>query len=412
MLKQAQLAGITIVLVVASTAGGAYLWFQSTPQFALVEARKGYLEKESKRFNKYVDVATLTTGFTEEIIFEPAERTPKLTKLQRVIGLGALHAARTAIDNSLIFQIQNLVNKDRQTKALAPIKPVVDPTIDNNDQDADGVLEKKIAKANLKASAEPVKEDATTGGDTSKATDEQNCAELPKQSEPMASAEPVKPAEDQKVAQDQTSVTADGGKKRRFWPSRPKGFGSLVRMQWQKEKQRLKNATFTRMSEFARAHPNSLINRIFAAPTGRRANAVKEILAECGFRGKNFKKYQLEKKGSKVIAHLTFYSPRIKDLVTVKLELERLKQGPFGRYRISRLVDFKETLNDLDYDTDSQIQGLVAYGLQDLTGQTIAGKAKEVMRAIDASTEDDDDDDDDDDGSPNQKQTKKADAQL
>lgn len=411
MLKQAQLAGITIVLVAASTAGGAYLWFQSTPQFALVEARKGYLEKESKRFNKYVDVATLTTGFTEEIIFEPAERTPKLTKLQRVIGLGALHAARTAIDNSLIFQIQNLVKKDRQTRALRPIKPVVDPTINNNDQDADGVLEKKIAKANLKASPDHDNADATTGGEPAESTDDRTCTELPERTDGQTSNQAAKPAQDETDAQEQETDTADGGKKRHFWQARPRGFGSLVRMQWKKEKQRLKNATFTRMSEFARAHPNSLINRIFAAPTGGRANAVKEILAECGFRGKNFKKYQLEKKGSKVIAHLTFYSPRIKDLVTVKLELERLRQGPFGRYRISRLVDFKETLNDLDYDTDSQIQGLVAYGLQDLTGQTIAGKAKEVMRAIDASTGDDDDDDDDEDDG-NQRQTNKSAAQL
>jgi len=176
-----------------------------------------------------------------------------------------------------------------------------------------------------------------------------------------------------------TEYSADGKK---ILSPKTSRFGFLVRQQWRKEKQRLKSATFERMNQFARKHPDTLINRIFAAPTGHRANAVKEILAECGFKGKNFKKYLLEKKGTKVIAHLTFFSPRINDLVTVKLEMERLKQGPFGRYRISRLVDFKKTLTNLNYDTDQQIQGLVAYGLQDLNGMTIAGKAKEVMREI------------------------------
>lgn len=378
MLKQAQLAGITIVLVVASTAGGVYFWWQSTPQFALVEARKGYLQKESQRFNKYVDVATLTTGFTEEIIFEPAERTANLSKLQRIIGLGALHAARTGIDNSLIFQVQNLVRKDRQ-KAIAPIKPVIDPTQETCDQAADGVLEKKIALASPNGQG---KTSANDSGATSGANGNATAS-----------------GDNRDAINAKDGSTADGGERKGFWRARPKGFGSLVRMQWRKEKQRLKNATFDRMSEFARNHPNTLVNRIFAAPVGGRANAVKEILAECGFKGSNFKKYQLEKKGTKVIAHLTFYSPRIKDLVTVKLELERLKQGPFGRYRISRLVDFKRTLTDLNYDTDAQIQGLVAYGLQDLNGQTIAGKAKEVMRAIDASIGDDDEDGNDDDDS-------------
>lgn len=380
MLKQAQLAGITIVLVAASTAGGAYLWWQSTPQYALIEARKGYLEKESQKFNKYVDVATLTTGFTEEIIFEPAERTGNLTKLQRVIGLGALHAARTGIDNSLIFQIQNLVRKSRPV-AIAQIKPVVDPTRDACDKAADKVIEKKIARADVRS------------GDNSSRTNDTANSEKDKNSDGIVNGS--------KSNDETNGSVGDGEQRKPFWRSKPRGFGALVRLQWQKEKQRLKNATFERMSEFARKHPNSLINRIFAAPTGGRASAVKEILAECGFRASNFKKYQLEKKGTKVIAHLTFYSPRIKDLVTVKLELERIKQGLFGRYRISRLVDFKRTLNDLDYDTDSQIQGLVSYGLQDLNGQTIAGKAKEVMRAIDASVEDEQDDDDDDDGDLN-----------
>ncbi|MDZ4836022.1 MAG: hypothetical protein SGJ27_19770 [Candidatus Melainabacteria bacterium] len=358
MLKQAQLAGITIVLVVASTAGGVYLWWQSQPQFALLEARNGYLLRENKRFNKYVDVATLTTGFTEEIIFEPAEKTPNLTKLQRVIGLGALHAARTGIDNSLIFQIQRLVQEGRQPKVDSSVEASVGAaeTADQNAaNDGDGTT----------PDASPHETAAGTTG--SGATESGGEAKGDKKCESMDDASPG------------TEYSADGKK---ILSPKTSRFGFLVRQQWRKEKQRLKSATFERMNQFARKHPDTLINRIFAAPTGHRANAVKEILAECGFKGKNFKKYLLEKKGTKVIAHLTFFSPRINDLVTVKLEMERLKQGPFGRYRISRLVDFKKTLTNLNYDTDQQIQGLVAYGLQDLNGMTIAGKAKEVMREI------------------------------
>lgn len=306
MLKQAQLAGITITLVVASTAGGILLWWQSTPQFALLEARKGFVSKERKRFNTYVDVATLTTEFTEELIFAPAEKTPGLTKIQRLIGLGALKSTRTKIDNSLIFQVQNLVG----------------------------------------GAANSSSEIATAGSD------------------PVS-----EPAED----------------------SRPKKFTSLFRRELKKEKERMKNAVLEKMSEYARMHPDDIISRIFSAPRGHRASAVKELLAECGFKGSNFKTYRLERKGHNCVTHLTFHSPRINDLVTVKLEMERVREGVFGRYRIVRLVDFKRTLNDLKYDTDQQIQGLVAYGLHDLNGHTLAGQAKAVLKGLGEHTDDDDD---------------------
>ncbi|MBX9666642.1 MAG: hypothetical protein K2X93_03440 [Candidatus Obscuribacterales bacterium] len=309
MLKQAQLIGTTCLLLVCTTAGAVYLWWQSTPQYALIEARRGYLDKDKHKFNRFVDVASLTTAFTEEIIFEPAERTPNLTKLQRVVGLAAIHGSRTKIDNSLIFQIQRLVRTE---------SPKSEHCREDNNED----------KA--------------------------------------------------KIASDTTDdATPSVGKK-------PK-FSSIIRQQWKKEKERLKKATIDRMREFALSRPDTLISRIFCAPVGHRATAVKEILAECGFLSKNFRSYALEKKGSKFIATLTFLSPRINNLVTVKLELERLREGPFGRYRIARLVNFKQTLNHLKYDTDKQMQDLVTYGLQDLNGQTLASKAKEVIRNIGSS---------------------------
>ena len=365
-MKQVQLIGTTIIVVAATTAGGAYLYWQSTPQYALLEARNGFLEKNRKKFNKYVDVATVTTGFTEELIFAPAEKTPNLSKLQRIVGLGALRAARTNIDNSLIFQVQKLVNAPKVSAVAQSASAKSDADEDENGKEESG--------------------SATANG----ASDSKNSVDAKQATTVTTTTTTVTTA-----APDADPNALKGPKL--IHPER-KRFTSLIRMAWKKEKLRLKNLTFQRMAEFAKAHPNTIINRIFAAPIGGRANAIKQLLAECGFKGSNFKKCTFEQmKGSKVIAHVTFLSPRINDLVTIHLEMERLHQGPFGRYRISRLVNFKETLNHLKYDTDDQIQGLVAYGLQDLTGQTVAGKAREVLRDLEASAaqmaEDDDDED-------------------
>lgn len=302
MQKQLLLFVISIVLVVASLAAVVYLWWQSTPQYALLQVRRAYREKDQDAFNKYVDVANLATSFSEEIIFGPAERTPGLTKLQRFIGLGTLKSTRLKIDNSLIYQIQRLV-KDNQPSQIS------------ND--------------------------------------------------------------------DQLSTTDSGDLK--YAPQPPPKLGHIISEEWQKEKKRLKEQVLQRMLEFARRTPEKIVHRIFAAPTGTRATAVKEIIAECGLTKDNFRSYNLEHIGPKAVAYLNFFSPRVKKIVAVKIELDRMRDGPLGSYRISRLVAPKDTLNELGFNTDEEVQSMLAYGLQDLNKDTLATSAKTVIKNISTS---------------------------
>lgn len=85
-----------------------------------MQAAQGLFGHDPSKFNRCVDVATLVSRFTEDVLHEPADKTPNLTKVQKTFGLGALKSARTVIDNKLIWQLQNIVKYDATRPALAP----------------------------------------------------------------------------------------------------------------------------------------------------------------------------------------------------------------------------------------------------------------------------------------------------
>lgn len=84
-----------------------------------MQAAQGLFGHDPSKFNKFVDVATLVSRFTEDVIHEPSDKTPNLTKVQRTVGLGAVKSARTFIDNKLICQLQNIVKYDSTRPELA-----------------------------------------------------------------------------------------------------------------------------------------------------------------------------------------------------------------------------------------------------------------------------------------------------
>ncbi|MGD9682952.1 MAG: hypothetical protein AB7W16_17325 [Candidatus Obscuribacterales bacterium] len=105
------IAAATGALILVSTAGAGYLWWTTTPQFAIIQIRDSIKSRDPKTFNQFVDVAQVVSCFTDEVIFVPAERTKNLTRFQRAVGLGAFRIAKVSIDNALIFQIQKWISE-------------------------------------------------------------------------------------------------------------------------------------------------------------------------------------------------------------------------------------------------------------------------------------------------------------
>lgn len=122
------IAMVCVGLILAGAAWAGYLWWTTTPQFALSQIRDSIKTRDAKTFNKFVDVAQLVTRFTDDVIFVPAERTKNLTRFQRAVGLGAFRIAKVSIDNALIFQIQKWISeKPVDAGSLEPENERPDP---------------------------------------------------------------------------------------------------------------------------------------------------------------------------------------------------------------------------------------------------------------------------------------------
>ena len=318
-MKQGRLLSFSFILMLGYL---GYLWWTTTPYHALREVRRSLAMHDQKAFNKYVDVAGIVTTFTDEIIFEPAKTTENLTKFQRVVGLGALGMARIPINNSMIFQIQKWV-QGRQGR-------------------------KNHRKGKDKNTADTPNPDIGTDFDE----------------------------DDEDLVEDEREEALEALEEA---PS----FKQVLSKEIKFEVDRLKNSSLDKMVEYARLHPDTLVNRIFVSPRGKRRNSFRKILGHYGFRRKNIKQVEINQAGDRYICILHFENPDsgVKD-IPVHFELRREGKDLLDHYRVKRILKVKETFALLGEDTDKQVQGLVSHGLEGLSFQSAMEETRNFFNRV------------------------------
>ncbi|MEZ4533634.1 MAG: hypothetical protein R3D26_01285 [Cyanobacteriota/Melainabacteria group bacterium] len=317
-MKQGRLLSFSFILMLGYL---GYLWWTTTPYHALREVRRSLAMHDQKAFNKYVDVAGIVTTFTDEIIFEPAKTTENLTKFQRVVGLGALGMARIPINNSMIFQIQKWV-QGRQGR-------------------------KNHRKGKDKNTADTPNPDIGTDFDE----------------------------DDEDLVEDEREEALEALEEA---PS----FKQVLSKEIKFEVDRLKNSSLDKMVEYARLHPDTLVNRIFVSPRGKRRNSFRRILGHYGFRRKNIKQVEINQAGDRYICILHFQNPDSGLDVPVHFELRREGKDLLDHYRVKRILKVKETFALLGEDTDKQVQGLVSHGLEGLSFQSAVEETRNFFNRV------------------------------
>ncbi|MEZ4486504.1 MAG: hypothetical protein R3F51_02910 [Cyanobacteriota/Melainabacteria group bacterium] len=317
-MKQGRLLSFSFILMLGYL---GYLWWTTTPYHALREVRRSLAMHDQKAFNKYVDVAGIVTTFTDEIIFEPAKTTENLTKFQRVVGLGALGMARIPINNSMIFQIQKWV-QGRQGR-------------------------KNHRKGKDKNTADTPNPDIGTDFDE----------------------------DDEDLVEDEREEALEALEEA---PS----FKQVLSKEIKFEVDRLKNSSLDKMVEYARLHPDTLVNRIFVSPRGKRRNSFRRILGHYGFRRKNIKQVEINQAGDRYICILHFQNPDSGLDVPVHFELRREGKDLLDHYRVKRILKVKETFALLGEDTDKQVQGLVSHGLEGLSFQSAMEETRNFFNRV------------------------------
>lgn len=310
--------------------GAGILWWRSTPEYCLREAGKSFYSHDHSRFNEVVNVTGLVMSFTEEIIFAPARTTPGLTKLQRVVGLGVLESTRTKLDNTLVYQVQNIVKYD----SIHP--PATDSSVN--------------------AGVNPSADSGAAAGTNA--------------------AVPPSPGGNHESGLDTTVANSVAAGRAEI------GFARAFALELDAEKQKLKQVAFDKMLEFARQNPETIVHKIFYAQENKTGFGMKQILQNYGFRKQNYRGYKIKRGKVDCVCTLRFFSPKINDEIHVRLELERPQREIFTPYRISKFVDLKSTFKELGEDTDSQVQGLIAYGLEDVNKQSIKEEARSILLEV------------------------------
>lgn len=145
-------------------------------------------------------------------------------------------------------------------------------------------------------------------------------------------------------------------------------FTNTLKTELQSDAGKLKQQTYRRMHEYASAHPEALINKIFSASAQNRGTVIKEVVAQLGLDAKNFRGISSYESFGNQICDVRFYSPKVSRVVTLSIEMiQQNADGLLVPLKVSKLVAVKRTLMELGEDSEKQVQALVAYGLQDVT---------------------------------------------
>lgn len=160
-------------------------------------------------------------------------------------------------------------------------------------------------------------------------------------------------------------------------------FTNTLKTELQSDAGKLKQQTYRRMHEYAYAHPEGLINKLFSASAQNRGTVIKDVVAQLGLDAKNFRSINSYESFGNQICDVKFYSPKVAKEVTLSIEMTQQNgDGLLVPLKVSRLVGFKRTLMELGEDSEKQVQALVAYGLQDVTTKNALHETGNALKRL------------------------------
>jgi hypothetical protein len=142
------------------------------------------------------------------------------------------------------------------------------------------------------------------------------------------------------------------------------------------EVNKLKSVAFNRMLAYIQAHPNTVPGRLLNCPPNERSAHAKQMLEEYGLTAKNFKGLGncvtttdlLGKQSCKV--GFNFFSPKISKQVTVEVQVD--KEQDTGVWRIKRLSNIKDVMDQEEEFYDRDIHELVEYSLSGMSNSNLS----------------------------------------
>lgn len=331
-MKAAILGFLGISLLVAVI---GVFWWLTSPYYTLQVIGESLKDRDAQRFSKCVDVRTIITTLTSEIIYEPALKTPRLSSFQMTVVNSAIGIGKDSIDRALINRLAMYFRPSIRSYS----KPINDlASIDN-------------VPSKYKCDEQNRHE-----------YEEQRCADR----EAYALVENADEHRGYMLA-DNTGVAIGQ-------------FAKELGRELTGETSQLKQQVYQRMIHHAEAHRDTLIGAIFAAPT--RGMPAQAMLEQYGLEWKQIKSLTFGGSDTEQTGTLVFYSPKVGHNVSLWIDLVRPSGDMFGLWQIRKFRDLRQTFLDLGEDTDRQVQDMVAYSVEGMTQQNVFKETGNVLKRL------------------------------
>ncbi len=327
-MRKAKVVRISIVIIVSLLVLGGitFYWWMHTPYFAVQQAATAIAKRDQSTFYEYVEAKQLVEELTNDLLCQPAYKTPGLSEMQRYVAAGAVILWKAKIDRALLSGIDRWV---------AP---------NNISYDADF---NQVTTAFRRDSV-----DITLCKDT-----------------------------DETTAADKLGTTNDTIMVSQTFNF--KEFTRAVGHELNTEQDNLKRLAAQRMHEYADSHQETLIGRLFSPQGQGRGSSIKQLFTEYGLSTDNVKKMYFHRDEDRQICTVEFFSPKIQANVPFSIELVPINPSEiFSKWRIVRVWKIKESLLMLGEDTDQQVQSLISYTMQDITPKNAAQRTGDLIKRI------------------------------
>jgi len=312
------IAAIALVSLLV-IAGAGYVWYTHTPYYAVQQVGVSIAKHDSRTFYEYFDSRGVVGSLTDELFFQPAMRTRGMSEFQNFIAAGAIVMTKNRIDTALLTSIDRIVSPPVHTSFYH----VFPQSLGENVYQDQFMPQGKIRLVANRKNATPAQEEKLDLGDLAKS----------------------------------------------------------VGQELKTEQQDLKRLAAQRMQEYATIHQDQLIGRLLAGPSN--GQSMKTMFAEYGFSKENFRTMYFQKVDDRDLLTAEFFAPKINANIPVSLELIPTNPGDLlPNYRVARAWHMKDTMKKLGEDTDTQVQELIRYGLQDVAPQQAADRTRDLLKRI------------------------------
>ena len=296
-----------------------YFYWIGSPFYTFQQVALAVKDHDLAQFRRYVDSDNLIDHLLDDLLVDPAVSTPHLSGFQRTVATGALAMAKSNIVKGM-----------------------------------NEALRKSLSRESLETPT----------------SHWQNFGMAPAIAAPIYRETTAPPL----LAQMEVGTP---GVKDLFNTAGHEISGELTRM---------KNTAYNRMFAYIQNHPDTVPGKLMNCPPEERAHHIRALLDEYGLAAKNFKGLGECKTTSdffgreKCDVGLRFYSSKIDSEVTLVLAMD--KDITTKDWRIVRLANIRDVMNQVEPNYERDIHELVEYSLSGMSNQNLQSDAQSLTSKL------------------------------